>query len=88
MYSLNPHMFSARNDRRRGLTLIELVVVMTILIALGGLLIPMFASMLTRGHTSTCATNIGEVAKAVQQYQLLYGSYPTDLDSLTDGNGG
>lgn len=72
---------------RRGLTLIELVVVMSILIALGGLLVPMFASMLTRGHTSTCSTNIGEVAKAVEQYQLLYGTYPNNLDSFVDTNG-
>lgn len=72
---------------RRGLTLIELVVVMTILIALGGLLVPMFASMLTRGHTSTCSTNIGEVSKAVEQYQLLYGAYPNNLDSLIDTTG-
>ena len=62
---------------RKGLTLIELVVVMTILVALAGLLVPTFASMLTRGHTSTCSTNIGEVNKAVQEYQLLYGGYPT-----------
>jgi type II secretory pathway pseudopilin PulG len=69
------------------LTLIELVVVMTILIALGGLLVPMFASMLTRGHTSTCSTNIGEVSKAVEQYQLLYGTYPNNLDSFIDTSG-
>ncbi len=71
---------------RRGLTLIELVVVMTILVALAGLLVPTFASMLTRGHTSTCSTNIGEVNKAVQEYQLLYGGYPNNLDALTDGS--
>ena len=82
--------FSAmRNPRknRKGLTLIELVVVMTILIALAGLLIPTFAAMLTRGHTSTCSTNIGEAVKAVQQYQLLYGGYPGNMDSLTDASG-
>lgn len=71
--------------KRGGLTLIELVVVMTILIALAGLLVPMFASMLTRGHTSTCSTNMGEVAKAIGQYQMLYDAYPSNLDSLTSG---
>ena len=70
---------------RKGLTLIELVVVMTILIALAGLLIPTFAAMLTRGHTSTCSTNIGEVCKAIQQYQQLYGGYPSNMDALSDG---
>ena len=71
---------------RKGLTLIELVVVMTILIALAGLLIPTFSAMLTRGHTSTCSTNIGEVCKALQQYQQLYGGYPSNMDALSDGN--
>ncbi len=70
---------------RKALTLIELVVVMTILIALAGLLIPTFAAMLTRGHTSTCSTNIGEVCKAIQQYQQLYGGYPSNMDALSDG---
>ena len=76
-----------RNQKRnrRGLTLIELVVVMTILIALAGLLVPTFSSMLTRGHVSTCATNIPETNKVVQEYQQLYGRYPNNLDALTDG---
>jgi prepilin-type N-terminal cleavage/methylation domain-containing protein len=77
-------MFFSNRSSRQGLTLIELVVVMTILVALGGLLIPTFAAMLTRGHTSTCATNMGEVNKAVQQYQYLYGGYPGNMDALSD----
>jgi len=72
---------------RRGLTLIELVVVLTILIALAGLLIPMLPSMLTRAHTSTCSTNMGECNKAITTYQALYASYPNNWDSLTDSTG-
>lgn len=74
-----------RSTRRAGLTLIELVVVMTILIALAGLLIPMLPGMLTRAHTSTCSTNIGEVAKSIQEYNMLYGAYPNNMDALSDG---
>ncbi len=76
-----------RNQKknRQGLTLIELLVVMTILIALAGVLVPTFASMLTRGKVSTCATNIPETDKAVQEYQQLYGGYPNNLDAFTDG---
>jgi type II secretory pathway pseudopilin PulG len=71
--------------RRQGLTLIELVVVLTILIALAGLLVPMVPSMLTRAHTSTCATNIGESIRAITVYQQLYGTYPNNWDALGDG---
>ncbi len=70
---------------RRGLTLIELVVVMTILIALAGLLVPMLPSMLTRAHTSTCSTNIGECVRSVTTYQQLYAAYPNNWDALGDG---
>ncbi len=70
---------------RPALTLIELIVVMLILIALAGILVPMMPSMLTRGHTSTCATNMGELCKAIGSYQAMYGQQPKDFDSLTDG---
>jgi len=72
-----------RKSTRPGLTLIELVVVLTILIALAGLLIPMLPSMLTRAHTSTMTTNCGESAKAILTYQQLYAAYPNNWDSLT-----
>ncbi|MGA2255914.1 MAG: hypothetical protein ABSG53_14805, partial [Thermoguttaceae bacterium] len=66
-------------------TLIELLVVMTILIALAGLLVPTFAGMLTRAKVSTCATNLPETEKSVEEYQQLYGRYPSNLDALSDG---
>lgn len=71
-----------RSARRHGLTLIELVVVMVILIALAGILLPLFPSMLTRAHTSTTATNLAEVSKAVNLYYNLYQGYPNNLDNL------
>ena len=70
---------------RGGLTLVELLVVMMILIALAGILVPMLPSMLTRAHTSTCSTNMGECCKAVLEYQALYSSNPDQWDALTDG---
>jgi type II secretory pathway pseudopilin PulG len=72
-------------SRRSGLTLIELIVVLTILIALAGLLVPMLPSMLTRAHTSTCSTNIAEAVKAIGTYQQLYSAYPNNWDALSDG---
>ena len=67
---------------RRGLTLIELVVVMVVLIALAGILIPKLTGMVTRAHTSSSATNIGEIAKAIQFYETVNAGYPDRLDSL------
>lgn len=72
---------------RRGLTLMELVVVMVILAALAGIVLPMLPGMTTRAHSSTSATNVGEVAKAIQTHQALYLSYPNNLDSLVSSSG-
>lgn len=76
-----------RSVLRRGLTLMELVVVMVILAALAGILLPLLPGMVTRAHTSTSATNVGEVAKAIQTHQAVYLSYPNNLDSLVDVSG-
>lgn len=71
--------------KRPGLTLMELVVVMLILVALAGIVVPMMPSMLTRAHTSTCATNMGELCRKIGEYQVMYGQQPYDFDALTDG---
>lgn len=67
---------------RQGLTLVELVVVILVLVALAGIVIPMLPNMIGRAHTSTGATNIGEVNKAVLLYEQTQQSYPNDLDNL------
>jgi prepilin-type N-terminal cleavage/methylation domain-containing protein len=78
----------AKAGMRRGLTLIELLVVLMILIALAGLLAPMLPSMLTRAHTSTCATNMSQTGQAILQFQSLYSQYPNNWDALGDGSTG
>jgi type II secretory pathway pseudopilin PulG len=78
---------SLRATRRRGLTLMELVVFMAILTALASILIPLFPNLLRRAHKSVDATQTSEVAKAIQFYQGLYVSYPDNFDLLLDGTG-
>jgi len=69
---------------RKGLTLLELVVVLVILAALAGILVPVLANMTTRTHGSAGASNIAEIAKAVQMHESLYNEYPNEFDSLID----
>lgn len=73
---------STKCCRRAGLTLMELVVVMVILIALAGILLPLFPGMLTRGHTSSAATNLSELSKAVQEYYYQDLQLPYNLDNV------
>jgi type II secretory pathway pseudopilin PulG len=72
---------------RQGLTLMELVVVLVILMALAGILLPMLPSLLTKTHDSVTTTNIGEVDKAITGYLNTNLSYPDQFDSIIDSNG-
>lgn len=81
------HLHRNGTTGRRGLTLMELVVVMVILIALAGMLLPLFPNMLNRAHTTTSATSNVELSKTIMTYQGLYYAYPNRLDNLATGSG-
>lgn len=77
----------ARGSGRRGLTLVELVVVLLVLAGLAGLIVPSLGGMLQRAHGGAGAAGLQEVAKAVQMHEALYGSHPEYYDSLFSQNG-
>ncbi len=82
---LTPRWLTSRH--RSGLTLMELIVVLAILIALAAVMIPLFPSMIGRSHKASESTNIVELNKAFQTYAGLYnGSFPDGLDLLGDGS--
>lgn len=74
---------------RRGLTLLELVVVMVILVALAGILVPLMPGMLSRARTAEQSTNAAELVKAWQIFQTTDKNhyFPDRLDSLADQSG-
>lgn len=74
--------------RRAGLTLLELLVVMVILIALGGIVLTMLPNFLTKTHDATTVTNIAEVNKAMMGFVNTNLQYPDLFDSLIDTTGG
>lgn len=75
-----------RTTSRGGLTLMELVVVLSILAALAAIVIPMFPNLLRRAHKATDCTQTNEMAKLIQMYNALYYGYPDGFDLLTDGS--
>ena len=75
-------MRQARRFYQQGLTLIELLVVLVILVALAGILIPQLPNMITKAHTASSATSLGEANKAVQHFEQLYLKDPNNLDNL------
>ncbi len=76
---------SRKYKNRQGLTLLELVVVMVILVALAGILVPMLPGMLGRAHAVNHTANITEINKIWGLYTNVNGSYPDGLDSLISG---
>ena len=63
-----PFARASRLETRRGLTLMELVVVLVILIAVASILLPMLPMLLTKTHDAVTTTNIGEVDKSISGY--------------------
>ena len=67
---------------RLGYTLIELIVVLTILVGLAGILIPAVSNMVVRTNRSTSAANIAEIALTIQRHEAVHLEYPDRLDGL------
>jgi len=76
-----------RKQAARGLTLIELVVVLAILVALVGLVLAFFPGLLGRASRSTSASSIQDVARAVQINYTSRLTYGTGYDSLLNSGG-
>ena len=92
----NPHTIHNMNThpnthpiagRQRGLTLIELVVVLAILVALVGLVVSLFPGLVARASRSTTASSIQDVARAVQINYTTTLSYGSGFDSLLNASG-
>ncbi len=81
MYDLRI-MFHRAATRRRGLTLLELAVVMAMLVALVGILVPLLPNLIYQAHTANGATNISELQKSLATYYTCNFTYPDGYDSL------
>ena len=73
--------------QRTGLTLLELIVVMAILVAIAAILIPLLPEFLGKGNQSAAATNMGELEKAIQTFRATYSRQPNHWDSMLTASG-
>lgn len=69
---------------RSALTLIELVVVLLVLVALAGVLVPQFQNFSTRAHGAAGADNAVEISKAITLFEATKLRQPNNFCSLTD----
>jgi general secretion pathway protein G len=71
-----------RKSFLRGFSLIEIMVVVTLMALLIGIGTVYFMGRLEEGRASTARTQAYEIAKALDLYKLRAGSYPTASEGL------
>lgn len=69
---------------RRGLTLIELVVVLSVLVALAGIASLVAPDLLRRTSAATGAAAADGLNRALEVHRLLNGTFPDGFDSLLE----
>jgi general secretion pathway protein G len=77
----NPRYFS-RDTGQSGFTLLELLVVLVILGLLVGYVAPKYFAQLGKSEVKTARAQINSLEKALDQYRLDVGRYPTGEQGL------
>ncbi len=74
---------------RRGFTLIELLVVIAIIAILAAILFPVFARARRNAQTSSCASNLTQIGRAIKMYLSDWeDTYPTNYNTAPRGTSG
>jgi general secretion pathway protein G len=73
-----------RAFREKGFTLIELIIVITIIGILVGLGLPQFKNATKRAREATLKENLFLLRKLINQYQVDKGNYPQSLQTLVE----
>jgi type II secretory pathway pseudopilin PulG len=73
--------------RQAGLTLLELTVVMTILVALAGLMVPQVRGFFSAAQNSTSVSSLAEVDKWIQSYNTKFMKEPNNMEALINSTG-
>ena len=65
--------------KRKGFTLIELMIVIAIIIILAAIAIPNYLRMTDRARRSRVAGDFASIATALEAYSVDWGEYPVDI---------
>jgi len=70
--------------KRKGVTLIELLIVVLILAALSAIAIPRISQSATNAKSKACETNIDVLNSSIELYNADKGDYPASLTDITN----
>ena len=73
-----------RRRGERGFTLIELIIVFTMIGILVGLALPQYQNAVKKAREATLKENIFQLRKLIEQYFSDKGKYPATLQTLVD----
>jgi len=76
----NPH--ARARDWQAGFTLLELLVVMAIIGLLAGYVAPRYFAQIGKSEVKVAQAQLGAIEKAIEQYRLDTGHYPTQEQGL------
>lgn len=69
---------------RRGFTLVELLIVLTLLALIASIVTPIVASSIQRAKEATLKENLFVMRKAIDDYYADTGKYPGELQELAE----
>lgn len=71
-------------SKRKGVTLIELLIVVLILAALSAIAVPRISQSATNAKAKACMTNIDILNSSIELYNAENGAYPPLLTTVTN----
>lgn len=80
-----PRRRAARNRRRSGFTLLELLLVLAILVVIGGIVTVNIGGANTEAKVNATKAQLNSLKSNIEMYQIRMSSLPETLDALRDG---
>lgn len=81
---MRTRMVAMRHRSNRGFTLIELMVVMSIIVILAGIGLTMYGNSVTRAKEAVLKEDLYRMRDAIDQYYADKNKYPASLEQLVE----